>query len=99
VERIGLAQNRDQWRAFCECGNEPSSFIKCCGNFLVATQLAASREVLSSTELVNSQIKKKRRPVNDHIHAKFCENLSLLVKHRHIYGGTMSVAFLLDWKN
>jgi hypothetical protein len=26
---IGLAQDRDKWRALCGCGNEPSGSIKC----------------------------------------------------------------------
>jgi hypothetical protein len=30
---IELAQDRDRWRAFFECGNEPSGSIKC-GEFL-----------------------------------------------------------------
>ena len=31
---IGLAQDRDRWRAdACECGNEPSGSVKC-GEFL-----------------------------------------------------------------
>jgi len=25
---IGLAQDRDRWRALCECGNEPSGSIQ-----------------------------------------------------------------------
>jgi hypothetical protein len=25
---IGLAQDRDKWRAFCECGNEPPGSVK-----------------------------------------------------------------------
>jgi hypothetical protein len=28
VDWIGLAQDRDRWRALCECGNEPSGSIK-----------------------------------------------------------------------
>jgi hypothetical protein len=34
-------------------GNEPSGSIKCWGNYRVAAQLVASREVLTSTELVS----------------------------------------------
>jgi hypothetical protein len=37
----------------CECGYEPSGSIKCWGNYQVATQLVASRVVLSSIELVS----------------------------------------------
>jgi hypothetical protein len=33
MDWIDLAQDRDRWRALCECGNEPSSSIKC-GEFL-----------------------------------------------------------------
>jgi hypothetical protein len=29
MDWISLAQDRDQWRAFCEHGNEPSGSIKC----------------------------------------------------------------------
>jgi hypothetical protein len=29
VEWIGLAQDRDTWRALVNCGNEPSGSIKC----------------------------------------------------------------------
>jgi len=32
MDWIELAQDRDRWR-ICECGNEPSGFIKC-GEFL-----------------------------------------------------------------
>jgi len=33
MDWIELAQDRDGWRALCECGNEPSCSIKC-GEFL-----------------------------------------------------------------
>jgi hypothetical protein len=33
MDWIELAQDRDRWRGFCECGNEPSGSIKC-GEFL-----------------------------------------------------------------
>jgi len=33
MDWIELAQDRDRWRALCECGNETSGFIKC-GEFL-----------------------------------------------------------------
>ena len=29
MDWIDLAQDRDSWRALCECGNEPSGSIKC----------------------------------------------------------------------
>jgi hypothetical protein len=29
MDWIGLAQDRDRWRATCEFGNEPSGSIKC----------------------------------------------------------------------
>jgi hypothetical protein len=29
MDRIDLAQDRDQWRALCENGNEHSGSIKC----------------------------------------------------------------------
>jgi hypothetical protein len=29
MDWIDLAQDRDRWRACCECGNEPSGSIKC----------------------------------------------------------------------
>ena len=28
MDRIELAQNRDRWAVTCECGNEPSGYIK-----------------------------------------------------------------------
>jgi len=33
MDWIGLAQDRDRWPYACECGNEPSGFVKC-GEFL-----------------------------------------------------------------
>ena len=33
MDWIGLTQDRDRWRTFCECGNEPSGSVKC-GEFL-----------------------------------------------------------------
>jgi hypothetical protein len=33
VDWMGLAQDRDRWCAFCECGDETSGSIKC-GEFL-----------------------------------------------------------------
>jgi hypothetical protein len=33
VNWIGLAEDRDRWRAIFECGDEPSGSIKC-GEFL-----------------------------------------------------------------
>jgi hypothetical protein len=39
-----LAQDRDQWGAFCEHGNEFSGFHKMLGKFLVAERLLASQE-------------------------------------------------------
>ena len=33
MDWIELAQDRDRWPATCECGDEPSGFIKC-GEFL-----------------------------------------------------------------
>jgi hypothetical protein len=41
----------------CEFGFEPSSSIKCLGNYRVAYQLVASRVVLSSTELLSSFVR------------------------------------------
>jgi hypothetical protein len=29
MDWTGLAQDRNQWRALCECGNEPSDSVKC----------------------------------------------------------------------
>jgi hypothetical protein len=37
----------------CELGNEPLGYIKMLGIYRVAAQLVASREVLSSKELVS----------------------------------------------
>jgi hypothetical protein len=33
MDWIELAQDKDRWRAFCECGNELPDSIKC-GEFL-----------------------------------------------------------------
>ena len=33
MDWIELAQDRDRWQGTCECGNEPSTSIKC-GEFL-----------------------------------------------------------------
>ena len=33
IDWIDLAHDRDRWRVFCECGNEPSGSIKCGGYF------------------------------------------------------------------
>jgi hypothetical protein len=33
MDCIGLAQDRDRWRTFVRCGNEPSGSVKC-GEFL-----------------------------------------------------------------
>jgi hypothetical protein len=43
VDWIGLARDRDMWRAVLECGNEPSGSIKCWGNYRLAAQLVVSR--------------------------------------------------------
>jgi hypothetical protein len=50
VDWIGLAQDRDKWRALV---NGTFGFRKMLGNYQVATQLMTSRVVLSSIELVS----------------------------------------------
>jgi hypothetical protein len=47
--RIGISGSS------CESGNEPSGFIKCWGNYRVATQLVATRVLLSSMELARNE--------------------------------------------
>jgi hypothetical protein len=47
VDWIGLAQDRNRWRALMKFGDKSSGSMKMLGNYRVASQLMASRVVLS----------------------------------------------------